>query len=127
MELLIASVVVLIGFSAYQRYTIYQKNKKLTLLSVALYDKYSETAFDGLDATKEEFLKFVSQSREWAFEYIESLQGALKEFYDSVGPAIDHYENYGRFVTSQHSAQMDQLSLACQKLKEFLPQEEVTK
>jgi hypothetical protein len=122
----IAIIVVLIVFSAFQGYKIRKMVTRNLLLSAALANKYSEVAFENVDATKEQFLTFVSQSREWAFEYIDSVQSALKEFYESVGPIIDQYENYGRLVSSQHSIHMDQLSMACQQLKKVLPQEEVT-
>lgn len=38
------------------------------------------------------FLKFVSQSRDWAFEYIEEAQSSIKEFKDAVEPIVMSYE-----------------------------------
>ena len=127
MEFLLALISVLVGISVYQKYSLYTQHKKLELLSAALANKYSEAAFSEMDETKEEFLKFVSQSREWAFEYIESLQKGLAEFYDVAAPIMAHYENYGRLVSSAHSAEMDKMAIACQKLSAFLPKEEAKK
>lgn len=126
-SLSIGIVVALLVLTAYQYYKIRKMSSRLLLIGAALTSKYSDTAFDDVDATKEQFLAFVSQSREWAFNYIDSVQSALKEFYRDVEPIINQYENYGRLVTSQHSVDMDKLSIACQKLKKVLPQEEETK
>jgi threonyl-tRNA synthetase len=41
------------------------------------------------------FLKFISESRELAFEYIETMQEALVKFKDKVGPEIEYMLTYG--------------------------------
>jgi hypothetical protein len=41
------------------------------------------------------FLKFISESRELAFEYIEAMQEALVKFRDKVGPEIEYMLTYG--------------------------------
>ena len=41
------------------------------------------------------FLKFISESRELAFEYIEAMQEALVKFKDKVGPEIEYMLTYG--------------------------------
>jgi hypothetical protein len=41
------------------------------------------------------FLKFISESRELAFEYIETMQEALVRFKDKVGPEIEYMLTYG--------------------------------
>jgi uncharacterized protein YaaR (DUF327 family) len=41
------------------------------------------------------FLKFISESRELAFEYIETMQEALVRFKDRVGPEIEYMLTYG--------------------------------
>lgn len=35
------------------------------------------------------FVRFLSQSRDWAYEYIENAQKQISDFYDKVSPAID--------------------------------------
>jgi hypothetical protein len=41
------------------------------------------------------FLKFISESREMAFDYIEKIQDSLIKFRDEVGPEIDYMLSYG--------------------------------
>ena len=41
------------------------------------------------------FLKFISESRDLAFQYIESMQEALVKFKDRVGPEIEYMLTYG--------------------------------
>jgi hypothetical protein len=44
---------------------------------------------DSVLSEQEGFLNFISQSRDWAFEYIESVQAKIKDFEDEVLPIID--------------------------------------
>ena len=41
------------------------------------------------------FLKFISESRDLAFEYIETMQEAIVKFKNNVGPEIDYMLTYG--------------------------------
>jgi hypothetical protein len=41
------------------------------------------------------FLKFISESRDLAFDYIEKIQESLIKFRDEVGPEIDYVLTYG--------------------------------
>ena len=41
------------------------------------------------------FLKFISESRDLAFEYIEKIQLSLVKFKDEVGPEIEYMLTYG--------------------------------
>jgi hypothetical protein len=50
----------------------------------------------------EGFLKFVSQSRDWAFQYIERVQIAIKNFQDTFHPfAIEYYKDKDRPVSQE--------------------------
>ncbi len=39
------------------------------------------------------FVNFLSQSRDWAFEYIESVQSKIKDFESEVLPIINNLDN----------------------------------
>ena len=41
------------------------------------------------------FLKFISDSRDMAFQYIEGIQEALAKFRDKAGPEIEYMLTYG--------------------------------
>lgn len=73
---------------------------------------------------QDSFFKFVSDSREWAFEYIDSVQKELKNFVDVADKEFNHFDKYGAVVEgSPHHRSMTVLSKEYKKLKELLPKE----
>ena len=42
----------------------------------------------------DDFLTFVSQSRDWAFSYIETTQDKINDFINKIGPTIEYLEKY---------------------------------
>lgn len=75
------------------------KTNKLIGLVAALNIKVDSTS----DPVKEDFLKFVSDSREWAFEYIEEVQLALNNFKEKVEPQIEYFDKYGEILSNQRA------------------------
>ena len=76
----------------------------------------------------EGFLKFISQSREWAFDYIEQVQAALLEFKNKVEPEIEYSKTYGLSVAENvHSKMIDRIAIAYKDLKNVFPEDPVTK
>jgi hypothetical protein len=69
------------------------------------------------------FLKFVSESRNWAFGYIEEVQKALTEFDEVVDPALGWAMKFG--VLNGETANVKilrEISEAYNKLKSVLPE-----
>ena len=69
------------------------------------------------------FVKFISQSRDWAFEYIEEVQKALTEFDEVVDPALEWAMRFG--VLNGETANVKilrEISEAYNKLKSVLPE-----
>jgi hypothetical protein len=78
------------------------------------------------DQSNEDFLKFVSDSRDWAYQYIEEVQSGLKLFIDEVGPQIDYYREYGSSVEGMlapHDFALKKISSEFEKLKTLLPED----
>lgn len=76
------------------------------------------------DIHKENFIKFLSDSREWAYEYIEDVQGSIKEFIKNVEPSINYFNEYGIIAEGMpHYKDMKIISIEVEKLKQILPQE----
>jgi hypothetical protein len=48
---------------------------------------------------KENFIKFLSDSRDWAFEYIEDVQNGLQKFVEDIEPEINYFKEYGDIVS----------------------------
>ena len=78
------------------------------------------------DIHKENFIKFLSDSRDWAFEYIEEVQGGLNKFIKEVEPQLEHYNKYGIVVEGMvppHDFALKKISKEFEELKKLLPEE----
>jgi hypothetical protein len=77
-----------------------------------------------LDIHKENFIKFLSDSRDWAFDYIEEVQNGLQDFIKNVEPSVIYFEKYGLVTEgSPHYQDMKLVSDNFKKLKQLLPEE----
>lgn len=69
----------------------------------------------------EGFLKFVSQSRDWAFQYIERVQISIKEFQDVFHPfAVEYYKDKDKPISQEEFGKIFE---AYKKLVDELPDE----
>jgi hypothetical protein len=75
------------------------------------------------------FLKFISESRDLAFEYIEKIQESLIKFKNEVGPEIDYMLTYGSATGDNlQTKSFTKIKKAYSKLmNEALPSEEKNK
>ena len=71
----------------------------------------------------EGFVKFLSESREWAFEYIETVQDGLTKFVEIAGPRLEYFDKYGRVVGSPHLDALEDILVAYRELQKLLPEE----
>jgi hypothetical protein len=69
------------------------------------------------------FLKFVSESRDWAFSYIEEVQDALKAFDKKMGPLLEYSTTYGSVVPSHLDSTIEMIDAAYKDLLKVLPKE----
>ena len=76
------------------------------------------------NAVQESFLKFVSDSREWAYEYIENVQKGLTKFVNGIEPEIKYFDEYGVVGDAYpHYHSMKKISAEYKELKKLLPEE----
>ena len=77
-----------------------------------------------MDIHKENFIKFLSDSRDWAFDYIEEVEKGLQDFIKSVEPSINHVDKFGIITEgSPNYKDMKVISDNFKKLKSLLPEE----
>jgi len=78
------------------------------------------------DVHKESFIKFLSDSRDWAYTYIEDIQEGLANFVNDVEPEISHFDEYGEALSMSRPDydSMKNISRAYKELKKLLPIEE---
>ena len=76
-----------------------QKRKNIQILAQTLEffilqeEQQKQTKTDK-EQFNEDFLKFISDSRDWAYTYIEVTQEKVNNFISDVGPVIDYLEKY---------------------------------
>lgn len=70
------------------------------------------------------FLKFVSDSREWAFKYIEDVQDAFKKFDGQISADLEYADTYGILSMDMPSKDaLARISKAYKELRQMLPQD----
>lgn len=106
----------------------YVSQKQLSMIKQAamklVLEAESVSAKD-IDLDRENFIKFLSDSREWAFEYIEEVQEGLKKFIDEVEPQIEYYNQYGTVVEGMippHDFALKKISKELESLKKLIPE-----
>ena len=72
----------------------------------------------------EAFLKFVSDSRDWAYQYIDDVQESLNKFIIDIEPEIVYFDEYGIVGSAfPHYNSMKKISGAYKELKKLLPED----
>lgn len=106
------------------------KNTKLKLQVIDLVQRNEvlKTALDSRESKDVEktegFLNFVTQSRDWAFEYIEEVQAVLNKFINDIEPEIDYFKEYGDVASmSPNYYSMKKIAQSYDELKQLLPKE----
>jgi hypothetical protein len=76
------------------------------------------------DKSNEDFLKFVSDSRDWAYQYIEEVQETLNKFITDLEPEINYFKEYGDLGSmAPNYYSMKKIMGAYEELKKLLPEE----
>ena len=101
-----------------------QKNKnreliKNTIEFLILQEEQGKIVKTDQEKANEDFLKFVSDSRDWAYSYIESVQEEINNFITLVGPDIDYLESYRPPIISDDAT--NRLIVGYKKIKGLLP------
>ena len=125
----IVAVIVLIGDGFLQR----KKRRKAlelyvdTAINLETVKMEYEKIFAELSNQKIEkndgFVKFISDSRDWAFQYIEDVQKALEDFDKKISPTLEYYSTYGTSIDGLHIDLTKQISEAYDDLKKVLPKQ----
>lgn len=96
-------------------------------LRAALLEQGVKKALDNAPAIEnsEGFLRFVSESRDWAFKYIEDVQESLGKFIIEIEPEINYFDEYGVVGSAYpHYYSMKKISDAYKELKKVMPEGE---
>ena len=131
--ILIFSIVLSVSFAISYMAVLYQlRNLKMSFAKVFLENvkltQYADEAkslreLSENDIHRENFIKFLSDSRDWAFTYIEDVQKGLTKFVEEIDPSINYFSDFGTLSEGNplHN-QMKIISSAYEDLKKFLPE-----
>ena len=108
------------------------ENSKLKLQNIQLTsDMFASLAFMSdkikqdpyIEAqASEDFLKFVSDSRDSAYSYIENVQVVLNKFISDVEPILEYNQKYGNVIPMEpYTSQLEAITRSFNELKELLP------
>ncbi len=71
----------------------------------------------------DDFFKFLSNSRDWALEYIEDAQEKISEFDKQIQEIAEWNRTYGSVVgDTPHSSKIEEMNLAYDKIRSLLPE-----
>jgi hypothetical protein len=71
----------------------------------------------------DDFVKFLSDSRDWAFTYIEDVQNEISEFDKKVQEIAEWNRTYGSVVgDTPHTSKIEEINLAYDKIRGLLPE-----
>ena len=98
--------------------------KKLALAYSKIESLMSSKSKLDDDDHKESFIKFLSDSRDSAFQYIEEVQTGIGDFVSEVDPLINYFDEYGDIMGMIPNYDgMKKMSVEFKKLKKLLPEE----
>jgi hypothetical protein len=133
--LLVSIITLLIAFGVtYSR--MLHKNASMKkeaarlLVNIVVLEEYINTIEENKlqsdeSVHKENFIKFLSDSRDWAFQYIEEFQAGLDEFVSSIEPEINYFKEYGDLMSmSPNYYSLKKIVDEYDKLKKLLPNQE---
>lgn len=130
----LVTIIIYLVYRFFKTRTLFKALSDLYMQEMAdrmLLQKKVEELYQDIENTKlqqtDGFLKFVSESRDWAFQYIEEVQAALSEFDKEVAPSLEWATTFGMVSgETAHTNVIKRISEAYDKLKEVLPKENQT-
>ena len=77
-----------------------------------------------VDIHKENFIKFLSDSRDWAFAYIEDVQKGLEKFMSNVEADINYFDSFSTLSDgTPNNELLKNISKEYKELKKLMPEE----
>jgi len=121
-------------FSFFSSSHFWLENKKLkvlvaqTKIDLEIASKFFVEEFnekqDNEQQAKDDFIKFLSESRDWSYTYIEDVQSTIGKFIKDIEPEIKYFDEYGVVGSAYpHYYSMKKISSAYKELKGLLPED----
>lgn len=120
----IAFAILVSSLGAIAIWNTYRVRILSTKINLLMAEKITNFYQKDEELDKEGFLKFVSDSRDLAFEYIEEVQSGITKFVSDVDPVISYFDTYGEVIWTPMTESMQTISIAYKDLKQLLPKED---
>lgn len=112
---------------AFLFYVQRKRNAKIlvqTLEFIMLHGAQEKELKTDKDQANEDFLKFISDSRDWAYAYIDEVQSSLNKFINDIEPEINYFKEYGAVgAMAPNYYSMKKITGAYEELKNLLPED----
>jgi hypothetical protein len=73
---------------------------------------------------KENFIKFISDSRDWAFDYIDNVQTTIDGIIQKTDKTVQYHKDFKSLEIEPYATHMAVLADAVEELKTLLPAKE---
>lgn len=90
----------------------------------AITEKLNKAVLEHSAEKTDGFLRFVSESRDQAFKYIESVQEAIAAFNNEIGPIVKHYKQTGKALNRKPLETLKKLNDAYDIIMTLAPDED---
>ena len=104
---------------------------KSQVIDILQQNQVFKTLLDQRDSAHVEktegFLNFVTQSRDWAFDYIEDVQRVINKVIDDTNSTIEYHNKFASMEIEPYATQINTFATAIEELKFLLPKEEFFK
>ncbi len=116
--------------SVYKTLKLQKELTKLLIAKVVLEEYITNIESSSIEKDesvhKENFIKFLSESRDWAYKYIEDVQNGLGAFIKAVDQDISHFDEFGDVLSTTRPdyESLKRISKAYKELLKLMPEEE---
>jgi hypothetical protein len=129
MSEMILSIILLVSSTTFA-FLFYDQKKKNSIILENILNFFilqiqeEEDNKTDKEKSNEDFLKFVSDSRDLAYTYIEEFQSSLNKFITDIKPEIEYFDEYGLVASAYpHYYSMKKISEAYKELQKLLPED----
>ena len=122
---------VLLGAFVFDSIRLRLLNKKIANENIqaevdkaVLTNKLNKVILEHSAEKSDGFLRFVSDSWEQAFKYIEDVQEAIKAFDEEIGAVVKHYKKTGKAITRKQSEILQRVAMSYDIIMTLMPEED---
>ena len=96
----------------------------LRVLEQTLDEIENEKIHSNESIHKENFIKFISDSRDWAFDYIDNVQTTIAGIIQKTDKTVQYHKDFKSLEIEPYATHMAVLADAVEELKTLLPAKE---